>query len=409
MNVLFLVTQFPMLSETFILSQMTGLLDRGHDVRVVGTTRADPAGQGSGLRHGSIDRYGLMERSDALTTHAQPTRAERWAQLWRRPGLGIRSLAAWRYGYKSLNGNLLHLASGWPEFTGGYKPDVVLAHFGYQGDLAVCLRSLGLFAAPVATVVHGVDMSRPLSEGRPIYPRLRRAGDLMLPISQRWKGELLKAGFDAERVKVHHVGIRVPETLAPREPWAGTLRLLSVCRLVEKKGIGDALSAVKRLLDAGRDVRYTVVGDGPLDEALRAEASALGLGSAVEFRGALTTEQVEVAMNQHDVMLAPSATTADGDQEGIPTSMMEAMAAGLVVVSTFHSGIPELVTDGEEGHLVPEHDIAGLAEKVEALLAAPEAEVIRIREAAFEKVRTEFSIETLNDQLVQRLSMLASG
>lgn len=407
MRILFFVNRFPLLSETFILSQITGLIDRGHEVRILAATPAEESE--ARVRHESIGRYGLMERADYLAPHIVPTSATRRRQMLGRPGLALRSLAAWRYGFKSLNGNLLNLASGWPTFAEGFEPDVVLAHFGFQGDLAVCLRRLGLFKAPVATVVHGIDMSRPLSQGKPIYPRLRREGELMLPISRRWEGELHKAGFAPERVQVHHVGVEVPTELAPRETWSGPLRLLSVCRLVEKKGIGDALSAVKRLVESGRDVRYTIVGDGPLDEKLRAHAASLELESVVEFRGAQTAEQVQIALAEHDVMLAPSVTTADGDQEGIPTSIMEAMAAGLIIISTFHSGIPELVTDGKHGHLVPEHDVVGLADRVEAVLTASNTEVRQMRMSAFKKVRAEFSIETLNDQLVERLSATVCG
>ena len=158
-----------------------------------------------------------------------------------------------------------------------------------------------------------------------------------------------------------------------------------------------------RLVERGaRPLRYTVVGYGPEADALHAVARERGLGEIVTFTGPLSQEAVQAAYAEHDVFLAPSVTSADGDMEGIPTVLMEAMAAGLVPISTFHSGIPELVEDGVHGRLVPERDPVALADALLDVLDHPDRWP-GYRRAAWEKVRAEFAIETLNDQLLARL------
>jgi colanic acid/amylovoran biosynthesis glycosyltransferase len=148
-----------------------------------------------------------------------------------------------------------------------------------------------------------------------------------------------------------------------------------------------------------------VVGDGPLRDHLEGLAGALGLASSVIFHGWQAQAAVSTLMNDGDVLLAPSVTSADGDQEGIPVTLMEAMATGMVVISTFHSGIPELVEHEHSGLLVPERDVGALAQALVHLTRCPDA-WSSMSQAARRQVVTEFEVSRLNAGLVRHFEAL---
>jgi colanic acid/amylovoran biosynthesis glycosyltransferase len=186
------------------------------------------------------------------------------------------------------------------------------------------------------------------------------------------------------------------------------LRLVTVARLVEKKGVEYAIRAVARLVADGIPVEYCVVGDGPLHDALAKLVVELGLSEQVKIMGAMSHTSVAALLTYSHVMVAPSVTAANGDMEGIPVAMMEAMASGLPVVSTIHSGIPELISDGVTGYLVPERDTEALAAKLR-FVAEHESEWPRVAHAARKFVEENHDIAVLNDQLALRLEALLHG
>src|SRR5699024_2729183 len=149
--------------------------------------------------------------------------------------------------------------------------------------------------------------------------------------------------------EVHHLGVDLEALPMARRDWTSPpMRFVSVCRLIEKKGIEFALRALARMQQdrPERAWSYTIIGDGELRGALEALATELGIADIVRFCGAQPHDVVRRCLAESHVFVLPSVTARNGDVEGIPISLMEAMAAGLVPVSTFHSGIPELIEDG---------------------------------------------------------------
>ena len=344
-RVAFLLSRFPVRSQTFVINQITGLLDRGADVEILAgnPTEALP-------RSGEVALRGLLARTRSVrmpeTIPAQlATAVARALPLLRRnPRLVLRAFDVRKYGFAAMSGRLFHMATGLSRPT---RYDVIHAHFGPTGVLGLALRDLGIIEGRLCTVFHGFDMTEVVRLfGSRTYARLFAEGDLFLPISETWRRRLLAMGAPPERTHVHRMGIDV-QRFNPGEMRraAGPVRLLSVGRLVEKKGFGDALAAVARL-PRDLDVRYRIVGTGPLEAALRESIAKLGVTERVELAGALDHEAVRAAMLDADIFLAPSVTARNGDQEGIPVTIMEAMATELPVLSTRHSGIPELVADG---------------------------------------------------------------
>ncbi len=180
------------------------------------------------------------------------------------------------------------------------------------------------------------------------------------------------------------------------------MRLLSVARMVEKKGLRYAIDAVARLAKDGHAVQYRIIGDGPLLPALRQHIADANVGETITLLGSQPHREVMRELSEAHVLLAPSVTAENGDKEGIPVSIMEAMAQGLVVVSTEHSGIPELVEHGVSGHLVPERDVDALTAQLRALVARPESWAA-LGAAARAKVERDFNQQMLDDDLEEIL------
>jgi colanic acid/amylovoran biosynthesis glycosyltransferase len=233
-----------------------------------------------------------------------------------------------------------------------------------------------------------------------VYHGLFRQGDLFLPVCEFLKERLIQENCEERKIVVHHSGIDCSKfEYAQRERAPGELtKVLTIARLIEKKGVAFAIDAVSRLLSKGENIEYTVVGDGVLHENLQQLIESLGIEQQVKLLGSKSHEEVKVLLQKSHVLVAPSLTAGSGDQEGIPNAIKEAMASGLPVISTFHSGIPELVTDGVSGLLVPERDAASLADALAYLISHPEI-CKEMGQAGRRQVEQKFDTNSLNKEL----------
>jgi colanic acid/amylovoran biosynthesis glycosyltransferase len=359
-----MVGTFPALSETFVLNQITGLIERGHSVSIF----AERASRDREV-HPDVDRFGLRDltRYEELPERFSD-RLMRLPQAWRARMPFLRALNVFRFGGTAAS---LRLAWSVGLVDGASDFDIVQCHFGALGLKAALLREIGALRGRIVTAFHGEDITNyPRQFPGNVYEPLFAHGDLFLPISARWNDSLTAMGCPADRIRVHRMGVdlRHFSSRPPDLGRDGPLRIISVARLVEKKGIADAIRAVAGL-DA--DYEYVIVGDGPLRAELESLARTSGVADRVRFTGSLARTAVAELLRSAAVCLAPSVTAADGDIEGIPVSIMEAMAVGLPVVSTRHSAIDELVEDGISGFLAAEHDVPALTRSLAALAADP--------------------------------------
>jgi glycosyltransferase involved in cell wall biosynthesis len=175
---------------------------------------------------------------------------------------------------------------------------------------------------------------------------------------------------------------------APRDR---TDRIVAVGRLVEKKGFADLVDACAILARRGRAFSCDIIGGGELSAALQSQINALGLGERVRLRGALPLSEVTHAVREAAVLAAPCVVGGDGNRDGLPTVLLEAMALGTPCVATPVTGIPEVVRDGQTGRLVPEHNPADLADALHQLLDAPQVRV-RLATAARALIEANFDI-----------------
>jgi glycosyltransferase involved in cell wall biosynthesis len=175
--------------------------------------------------------------------------------------------------------------------------------------------------------------------------------------------------------------------------------ILSVARLVEKKGLGDLITATHLLRNRGRAFQVEIIGSGPQRETLKAQAKRLELADRVKLSGAQAHDIVCAAYQRASVFVLPCVIAANGERDGIPNVLLEAMASGVPVVSTPVSGIPELIESGVDGLLVPPNDPAAVAEAIEKLLTSSQ-----LREslacAARAKIESLFSLDTSAERLL---------
>ena len=403
MRVAFLLNKFPMLSETFILNQVTGLMDRGHHVDVLVRGPEEQPKQ-----HRDVARYGLKAidlHQDSITAEQRPGLRRRTlrtllAHSVCRPSWLRASLRLWRSpdSYKTL-------VQLYPvgEFLrrGGY--DIVHAHYVMNGVWAVELRKAGAFDAKIVTTFHdGSDHARRLRQHRRgAYAEVFQHGDLLMAASGYVAEQLIELGAPAAKLRTHRVGID-PRRYRSRREGRGPagLSILSVARLVGMKGIEFGLRAVGELAREIPGIRYRIAGDGPLRGELEDLVKSLEPAAQVEFLGWCDQQEVARLLESGDVLLSPSVTDSEGAREGIPTVLMEAMAAGLPVVATRYSGIPELIRDGTDGFLIEERDVASMEAVLRRLAHDPEGRV-RMGQRGRERVAELHDIEVLNDRLVE--------
>lgn len=404
LRVALLTPVFPATSQTFVLDQITGLLDRGAEVDIF-TNGGEEYTRDSEV----MTRYELNRR---VIYPVQPG-GSRFSRHLHRIRLAARALPR---GSGKAPGSRVSGAIEDAETAFWWNPpgfprnpreyDAIHCHFGPMGKLGLALRNTGYLRGRLYTTFHGNDISAQVQrDGVETYARLFRTGDLFLPISEFWRRRLIELGAPRDKVVVHRMGVDCNrlEFTSRAHPGGGPVRLLSIARLVEKKGLEYAIRAVARTVGQGIDVEYRIVGDGPLRAELTALIERMGVSDRVTLLGAQSREGVREEMYAAHILLAPSVTAEDGDMEGIPVAIMEAMATGLLVLSTRHSGIPELVRDRHSGFLVGERDADGLARALIERVMRP-AEWAPVTQAARHVVEQEFSIDGLNDRLLRLLN-----
>jgi colanic acid/amylovoran biosynthesis glycosyltransferase len=204
------------------------------------------------------------------------------------------------------------------------------------------------------------------------------------------------AGSDvSRRIRVIHAGL----DLGPFRPRGGRPaedELLIVSNLVEKKGHADLLRACALLRERGLKLRCRIVGDGELRGTLEGLSGQLGLKDQVEFLGRVSNDELRELLERATLFVLPAIAAADGDMDGIPMALMEAMAVGVPCLSTRLSGIPELIEDGISGFLVEPSNPGALADRLQQILVEA-ASLHRVAGNARRKVLAEFDVEATAD------------
>ena len=273
----------------------------------------------------------------------------------------------------------------------------------YFGHIAVHLLPLiRAWKNPSIVSFHGadvmVDMNKP--DYRQATLQMLDAVALALVRSESLRRALVDLGCNPEKIEVQRTGIPLEE-FPFREravPKNGEWRFVQAGRLIEKKGLPVTLRAFEVFVRQYRNATLTIAGEGPLLRELETLARELKIAERVSFTGFVSQERLREIYYRSHIFLHPSQTGRDGNQEGIPNSMLEAMVTGLPVFATEHGGIPEAIEHGVSGVLVPERDEFAL---VETLLDAVQdlGFLSRIAQSGAEVVRRNFDLSTQAQRL----------
>lgn len=406
MKIAYVVFHFPVLSETFVISDITGMIERGHHVDIFVLDGIQDSPGGTSKMSSVIKDFRLLDRTHQLTVPR--SFSQRLFQLvtllfttiWKNPPALFGLLTFLRKGRNTFSFSRLYRTLIFLD-RGPY--DIIHCQFG---TVALALmESVYLKALRARWVVsfRGYDISLVLKQqSKDIYLPMLREVDLFLPVCNYFKNRLIELGAEERNIEVHRSGVDCGKFLyktsrpAPGEKF----RMISIGRLVPKKGIKFGILAVAKVAAIHRNIEYHIIGDGPLQNELQQLVEELGIGHVIKMPGWTNHDKIVELLRDSHILIAPSVTADNGDQEGIPLVLTEAMAMGLPVVSTYHSGIPELVMDGVSGFLVPEGDVEALAEKLNVLIEHP-ATGSEMGKKGRDFVEKFCNVLMLNDQLVR--------
>ena len=399
----YIVKAWQRLSETFILNEIVGLERRGVFIRIFSVKDPNP-----GPIH---DRVALVRANVtylSLSSHWTSALPANFRSLRRRPATYLRTLLTaivkvLRHRRRHRGSPALGrraLAAVRHFLRAGYLADVLFgepvthlhAHFASSPAL-VALFTSRLTDVPYTLTAHAKDIY--VSHPDDLRAKLREARAVVTcteynrrHLLRRYSGE---CGGKLYRV-YHGLDLSQFPLAASHAPEPDGAVILSVARLVEKKGLDDLIAAVEILRRRGRRLRLEIIGTGPLRGTLEAQAKHLGLEDRVRLLGPQPHEAVRRAYGRASVFALPCRVAADGDRDGIPNVLLEAVASGVPVVSTHVSGIPELIESEHGGLLVEPNNPGMLADALDRILQSPELRA-RLTRAARAKLEAHFSLD----------------
>lgn len=396
MKIAYLVTLFPCWSETFILREIRELEKQGSEVKIFSFKPASEA-----LIHTDAEAYlsrvhypylGGFLNGLIRMVFTQPLMTLKiifkiLTSMWTHPSMLLKTLA------------LLPMAVG---FITDIKREGIThlhAHWAtYPSTAAWIIHQFTGIPYSFTAHAHDIWLEKPL-----LVEKIK-AAKFVVTISEYNKRYLNAfSGTELDNIEVIHCGIDVNEFIF-REPTINPLpRLLAVGRLDEIKGFSYLIEACGILRREGIKFRCQIVGEGPLRQRLEEQIKILNLEGVVSLSGAMPQDELRKIINKSTVFIAPSVQKENGDQDGIPVVLMEAMALGVPVISTFVSGIPELIRNSDNGLVVEARDTSQLVEAIKKVIFSEHVQ----KQYAFSgrsTIEKEFNIKKTVRQILTQMS-----
>ena len=396
MKIAFLVNEFPKISETFILNQITGLLDLGHEVEIF--AKENPK---EDKIHADVYRYNLFDKlhyfekiPDNIFIVLIKTVVLLLKNIHNNPIRIIKSLYVFK---KKKYGMIL----GYYYFIFPFSRknhDVLQCHFGPNGNIGAYLKQSG-FRFKVVTMFHGYDIRLGIKKGGEIYSLLFQTCDRILSISEYNRKNIIAFGANEKKIIYHPVGIDVTKYPYKKR---GTIFsngkktiITTVARLVEEKGLEYGIEAIRNIVRKHPEhtFEYRIVGNGESESYLRELTKEYELDRYVRFLGAMDQEEIIKTLMQSDIFLLPSI------EEALPVVLMEAQAMGLPVIATDVGSTSQIVIDGNTGFIVPKKEPAALEDRLLYLMDHPELWDEMGRNGR-NVVESRYDINVLNRKLV---------
>ncbi|MEM7745797.1 MAG: glycosyltransferase family 4 protein [Pseudomonadota bacterium] len=390
---------YPRLSETFIAQELLALQERGHRFAIWSLRHPYDGGR----THPIHDRITAPCHYLPEYLHRHPLRLLRaWRIARRLPGYGA-AWSAWRRDLardRTRNrvrrwGQALVLAAELPAET-----RLLYAHFLHTP------ASVTRYAAIMRGLAWGVSAHAKDIWTIPDWEKTEKLAEARFAVTCTGTGaaELRRLAPDPDRVGLVYHGLDLSRFPAPvtRPSKTDKIRILSVGRLVEKKGYDDLIRGLAEITDM-LDWEFHHIGGGELGNSLKHLAYENGIEALVTFHGKQNQTQVVQAMRDADIFVLPSKIASDGDRDGLPNVLMEAASQKLPILSTNVSAIPEFIASGVHGHLIPSSAPEELARAIEEMAADPDGRA-RMAEAAYQRLIADFTMDAGIDLLEDRLS-----
>jgi colanic acid/amylovoran biosynthesis glycosyltransferase len=318
LRVLFCVKSFPSYTSWFILNQITEFIRQGHDVTILARDHQLTTVNNT---HPEIIHLRLLEKTYINTL---------------------------------------------PEHKHSF--DIILCQFSSLAPYVIDFTEKYHITGKLFVFVRGAFCYRKKQHEK-IRKKIFEKTDMFLSVCEFSKNQLVALGCDPKKIKIVHSTIDTHTfSYTPRQTPKDTIHIITTSRLSEQKGLEYAIKAVKDVLKQHPNCDYTIIGDGKIRKKIEQLIINFDLEKKIFLLGWKKPDEIIAILDNSHIFLHPSITTSNGGSEGIPTSIMEAMALGIPVVATAHAGIPELIENDITGFLVPEKNSKELAEKVVFLI-----------------------------------------
>jgi glycosyltransferase involved in cell wall biosynthesis len=396
---------FPVISETFILQEILEMRKRGFEIVIFAQNRASDLPFNSIVHNESEE---LVRETRYLNDNAfRKSKLTKGflhlREFFEQPIRYFRTLIyAYRRGRHILN--IFKLAPFYVRWMKILNVEHIHAHFA----LTACELSMlisRITGIPYSFTVHAHDVYEK-GVARDDISDLIRFSKFVVTCTEYNRNYLLHkySEWTTNKVFLSYHGVDTKRFFPQCTKSNDMTSILSIGRLVEIKGFSyliEAISILRKTTNLAFSL--TIVGDGPERILLEEQVKTHNLDSVVTFKGNLPLEEVAIEYGDADIFVLPCIVGKDGNRDGIPNVIMEAMSSGLAVISTLISGIPEVIDDGKDGFLVPERDSMALASSIEILCRDSDLRK-RIGKKAREKMINKFD----KTEQIRELSFLLS-
>lgn len=386
MRIGYVLNVFPKLSETFVLNEVVELLKRGHKVYIF--SLGQPF---ENIRQKEVDNYNLLRRTYYFNSNYVTE--------------GLKSLTNLKnleliFSKERFLAKLACIpkANYFSQIIKDLEIDTLHSHFAGQTTFTnMCISKLT--GIPFTFTGHAFDIFvNP--NAKVLKEEMENSSAVITPsyYNKNYLHELTGVNKDKIHVIRACPNIERLKSIIKREKDAFTI--LTVARLVEKKGIKYGILAIKGLIKEFPELQYRIVGSGPLENELKEVVKSLNLENSVKFLGSLDGDSLMNELNRATIFILPSVRAKNGDMDGIPVSLMEAMYLQIPTISTTISGIPELIENRKEGFLAEQKNIEQLANAMNFFLEDCDLR-IKMGENGRKKIEKEFNIHKEIEKLLK--------
>ena len=408
-HIQYIFRSFPKISELFLVNEIIGMIKWGIKVSIVSLYKPSNLNQ----VHDDTIHYGLLDKTYYLniplgikkpinifirTIYGQ-VKLFIGTKISLRSKIKVSSFSLKNKKRRITLVNLVDLIN----HIAVEKPDLLYFHFAtHAGDLIILRK---IFKIPCVVYLHGYDFSKNLPFDELNYPEMFYCGDWFFTNSNYSAGKIIKLGCQESKLSV--LGLPLDEHSYPFliRKRRSRIKLLTVGRLVEKKGMEYSIRAVERLVKDFPELEYNIIGAGKLEMYLKDLIESLQMGKNIFLLGSRTKAEVIRYMLDSDIFVLSSITAKDGDTEGLGVVLLESQLTGMPVVATLHNGFTDAVKDGISGYLVPEKDVDALYNRLRWLIENPQ-EWESLGRAGREHVVANYSEKVYMEKITQRLKSI---